>query len=99
MALEHLGERVLRRVADALRDLRRAQALTAHQIGRRVHAPAGHVARGRLAHELAEALEEARAREAHARAQLRGGPRAARLLVYERERAADDRILHRREPA
>src|SRR4051812_45635162 len=58
VALEHLRERILRRIADALRDLRGAEPLPAHEIGRGVHAPAGHVARGWLTQELAEALEE-----------------------------------------
>jgi len=98
-ALERLGERGLRVVADALRDLGDAGGGRLEQAARLLHPPARQVRQRRLLDELREPRGKGGARHSDLRRERLDGPVGFGLLVDQGERLADLRIDERPKPA
>ena len=99
LALEGAVERGLRFVADVGGDAGDAVVAAAQPIGGELKAPARHVVDRRPAEQRLEAFRKHRARGAGFTREVVGGPFARRLGVHQRQRAADDRVVERREPS
>ena len=98
-ALERATERGLRLIAQALREIRKRRLVFLQALECEVHTPARHVLHRWFADEFGEPCRKRRARHRRFASQGRHRPRAYRIAMDQRQRAADLRIAQRAQPA